>query len=116
MSQAFIFSQSFKSRRVLTLILNLTGRRAMSTEAVPTDIAALEADITSQTIKFNQLRLAGQPHDDVKQTLAHLKRNLALVKNAGKPRDKEKKREEKDTLQETKKKEPLLLKTAKVRH
>ena len=82
----------------------------MSTEA------ALEAEITSHTAKFNQLRLSGQPHDDVKKTLADLKRRLAQLKNAGKPKEKEKRGEERDVLQEKKKKDPLLLKTAKVHH
>jgi len=84
----------------------------MSTEATA-NIAALEAEIVSQTAIFNKLRLSAQPVDDAKKTLADLKKRLALVKNAGKP--KEKKGDEKDALRETKKKEPLLLKTAKVR-
>lgn len=88
----------------------------MSPEAISTDVAALETEITSHTAKFNELRLSGQPHDDVKKTLADLKRRLAQLKNAGKPKDKEKKGDEKDALQEKKKKDPLLLKTAKVRH
>jgi histidyl-tRNA synthetase len=81
----------------------------MSTEA---DIAALEAEIVTQTVKFNELRLSGQPHDDAKKTLSDLKRRLALAKSAGKPKDKLGKG---DAVQE-KKKEPLLLKTAKARH
>ena len=86
----------------------------MSTEAAPTDIAALEAQIISQTALFNELRLSAKPVDEAKKTLSELKKRLALAKNAGK--SKEKKGDEKDALQEKKKKEPLLLKTAKVRH
>ena len=85
----------------------------MSTESTSSDIAALEAEIVSQTAIFNNLRLSAQPVDDAKKTLAELKKRLALVKNAGKTRDK--KGDEKDALREKKKKEPLLLKTAKVR-
>ena len=86
----------------------------MSTESISgsSDIAALEAEITSQTAIFNNLRLSAQPVDDAKKTLAELKKRLALVKNAGKTKDK---KGEKDALREKKKKEPLLLKTAKVR-
>ena len=84
----------------------------MSTEAI-LDISALEAEVVSQTAEFNKLRLSGQPYDHAKSTLAELKRRLALLKNIGKSKDR--KGEEKDALQEKKKKDPLLLKTAKVR-
>ena len=87
----------------------------MSTEVTSTDISALEAEIISQTAKFNELRLSGRPLDDVRNTLAELKKRLALVKNRGKPKDKEKKGDQKDAVREMKKKDLLLLKTAKVR-
>lgn len=75
------------------------------------NIADLEAEIATQTTKFNELRLSGQPIDDVKKTLSELKKTLALAKNAGKER--EKKASGGDGAQ-LKKKELLLLKTAKV--
>ena len=64
----------------------------MSTQAALADMAALEAEIVSQTAEFNQLRISNQPIDNVKKTLAELKKSLALAKNAGKPKDKEKKK------------------------
>jgi len=75
------------------------------------NIADLEAEITTQTAKFNELRLSGQPIDDVRKTLSELKKTLQLAKNAGKER--EKKASGGDGAQ-LKKKELLLLKTAKV--
>jgi histidyl-tRNA synthetase len=72
------------------------------------DISSLEAEIASQTTKFNELRLSGQPLDEIKKSLSDLKKTLALARNAGKVKDKEKKTEE------SKKKDLLLLKTAKV--
>ncbi|KAJ3505906.1 hypothetical protein NLJ89_g7166 [Agrocybe chaxingu] len=52
--------------------------------ASPVGIPGLGAEIASQTVKFNDLRLSGQPLDEIKQTLSELKKTLALAKNAGK--------------------------------
>jgi histidyl-tRNA synthetase len=88
--------------------------------ALPTTPEALEAEIAAQTVVFNELRLTTDKStpspalDDVKKRLGDLKRALALTKNAGK----EKKPKDKDAAPAAvpdKKKERLLLKTAKVR-
>ena len=89
--------------------------------ALPTTPEALEAEIVAQTAIFNELRLnpgassSSDSIDDVKKRLGDLKRALALAKNAGK----EKKPKDKDAAPtaagQEKKKERLLLKTAKVR-
>ncbi|KAH9486033.1 Histidine--tRNA ligase, mitochondrial [Psilocybe cubensis] len=78
-------------------------------------IAELEAEIVVQTAKFNELRLKGEPLDDAKKTLSDLKKSLALAKGAGKEKkEKAEKVEGGDQqVQEKKKKERLLLKTAK---
>ncbi|CAA7270276.1 unnamed protein product [Cyclocybe aegerita] len=85
--------------------------------ASPANIPDLETEIAAQTARFNELRLAGQPLDGIKQTLSELKKTLALAKNAGgekKPKaagaDGEARPE---SSSQEKKKERLLLKTAK---
>ncbi|CAA7269768.1 unnamed protein product [Cyclocybe aegerita] len=83
--------------------------------ASPVNISELEAEIAAQKAKFNDLRLSGQPLDEIKQTLSELKRTLAVAKNAGKEKklkaaDGEAKPE---SSSQEKKKERLLLKTAK---
>ncbi|PPQ83242.1 hypothetical protein CVT26_014765, partial [Gymnopilus dilepis] len=92
------------------------------------DIPALEAQIAAETAKFNELRLKGLPLDEAKKTLSELKKTLALAKNAGKVKEKKEKpkeisvadgevkgesKEGKGEGKEEKKKERLLLKTAK---
>ncbi len=87
----------------------------MSSNITSVDISSLEAEIASQTTKFNELRLSGQPLDGIKKSLSDLKKTLALARNAGKV--KEKKTEESEisgTGPQEKKKGLLLLKTAKV--
>lgn len=90
----------------------------MSSDTTSVDIPNLEANIAAQTAKFNEFRLSGQPVDEIKKSLSDLKKTLALAKNAGKVKDKEKKTEESGVLggglQDKKKKDQLLLKTAKV--
>ncbi|KAF9055611.1 hypothetical protein BJ165DRAFT_1335893 [Panaeolus papilionaceus] len=75
-------------------------------------IQDLEAQIVEQTALFNELRLKGEPFDEPKQKLARLKQELASLR----PK-KEKKKEGGEAAQEQgqpqKKKERLLLKTAK---
>lgn len=91
-----------------------------STPAV--DISELEAEIVAQTAKFNELRLKGEPLDEIKKSLSDLKKKLALAKNAGKEKkekvagDKAKAEGSGAQQGQEKKKERLLLKTAKVRH
>ena len=81
------------------------------------DIAGLEAQIATETARFNELRLGGGSLDESKKTLSELKKALALAKNAGKEK-KEKAAPEPggSSAPATKKKERLLLKTAKVRY
>ncbi|EFI28773.1 histidine-tRNA ligase [Coprinopsis cinerea okayama7 len=95
-----------------------------STAEIPTTPEALEAEITSLTATFNDLRLnpdkassSGTSIDDVKKRLGELKKALALAKNAGK----EKKPKDPNAAAaapapggaQAQKKERLLLKTAK---
>ena len=88
----------------------------MATTSSPADIAGLETQIATETARFNELRLSGGSLDESKKTLSELKKALALAKNAGKEK------REKATPGEprgssapaAKKKERLLLKTAKV--
>ena len=101
----------YKSKNFKNRPLTLETHRTLSTMASIANIADLEAEITTQTAKFNELRLSGQPIDDVRKTLSELKKTLQLAKNAGKER--EKKASGGDGAQ-LKKKELLLLKTAKV--
>ena len=86
-------------------------------------VSELEAEIAAQTIIFHDLRAQGAPLDeakkqlsDLKKQLSDLKKALGLVKgSAGK--EKGEKGEETDQPQageQPKKKERLLLKTAKV--
>ena len=83
------------------------------------DIAGLEAQIATETARFNELRLGGGSLDESKKTLSELKKALALAKNAGKEK-KEKAAPAANgeaggsSAPATKKKERLLLKTAKV--
>ena len=103
------------SSRAFHLSTHNPRRRNMSSNITSVDISSLEAEIASQTIKFNELRLSGQPLDDIKKSLSDLKKTLALARNAGKVKDKEKKTEESEISgTEKKKKDLLLLKTAKV--
>lgn len=83
---------------------------------------ALEQEIAAQTARFNELRLNPDKNvatpdalNEAKQKLAELKKALALAKNAGKEKLKEKKEGGAAGAKEAeKKKERLLLKTAKV--
>ncbi|KAF5312806.1 hypothetical protein D9619_002354 [Psilocybe cf. subviscida] len=87
-----------------------------------TDIVTLEAQIVAETAKFNELRLSGGSLDESKKILSELKKALAMAKGAGKEK-KEKKDgaaaagtsggEAKVAAGADKKKERLLLKTAK---
>jgi len=83
---------------------------------IPTTPEALEAEIAAQTAIFNDLRLntdkssSSGSLDDVKKRLGDLKRALAMAKNAGKEK---KPKDGAAAAQDAKKKERLLLKTAK---
>lgn len=97
-------------------------RRALSimtSAPIPTEksVQELEADIAAQKVIFNDLRAQGAPLEEAKKTLGDLQKTLALVKGAGK--EKEKKAERSAGQQQVdgqpKKKERLLLKTAKVK-
>lgn len=92
----------------------------MATTSSPVDIAGLEAQIATETARFNELRLSGGSLDEPKKILSELKKALALAKNAGK--EKKEKAAPATSGQAggssapaAKKKERLLLKTAKVR-
>ena len=78
----------------------------------------LEADIAAQKAIFNDLRAQGAPLEEAKKHLGDLQKTLALVKGAGK--EKEKKTDgsggQHQVDEQAKKKERLLLKTAKVRY
>ena len=79
-------------------------------------VQELEADIAAQKAIFNDLRAQGAPLEEAKKHLGDLQKTLALVKGAGK--EKEKKAEGSGGQQvdgQPKKKERLLLKTAKVK-
>jgi len=92
----------------------------MATTLSPVEIADLEAQITAETDRFNELRQGGGSIEESKKTLAELKKALNSAKNAGKE-----KREKvapaaqgeagASSAPASKKKERLLLKTAKVR-
>ena len=82
----------------------------MASTATDKSVAELEEEIITQTAIFNDLRAQGSPLDEVKKQLGDLKKALALAKGAGK--EKEKKTE--GSTSQPKKKERLLLKTAKV--
>ena len=87
----------------------------MTAPATEKSVSELEADIATQKILFNDLRAQGAPLDEAKKQLGDLQKALALAKGAGK--EKEKKAEGSGQLQvdgPPKKKERLLLKTAKV--
>ena len=78
-------------------------------------VQELEADIAAQKAIFNDLRAQGAPLEEAKKQLGDLQKTLALVKGAGK--EKEKKADGSGGQQvegQSKKKERLLLKTAKV--
>jgi len=90
----------------------------MATTSSPVDIAGLESQIATETARFNELRLSGGSLDESKKTLSELKKALALAKNAGKEK-KEKAApaasgQAGSSAPAAKKKERLLLKTAKV--
>ena len=91
----------------------MTSTSMLTTKSVQ----ELEADIAAQKVIFNDLRAQGAPLEEAKKKLGDLQKTLALVKGAGK--EKEKKTEGSgDQLQvdgQPKKKERLLLKTAKVK-
>ena len=85
---------------------------SISTKSVP----ELEAEIAAQTIIFNDLRAQGAPLDEAKKQLSDLKKALAVAKGAA-GKEREKKPESSGQSQadgQPKKKERLLLKTAKV--
>lgn len=96
-----------------------------SNDALPTTLEALEAEIAVQTAHFNDLRLNADKSvatpealADAKKKLADLKKALGQAKSAGK--EKKPKAEGGAAAataagQGEKKKERLLLKTAKVR-
>ncbi|KIM41651.1 hypothetical protein M413DRAFT_444910 [Hebeloma cylindrosporum] len=95
-----------------------------SSSSSPADIiAALEAEIVTETARFNELRLSGGALDDSKKALSELKKALALAKNAGKEKKEKAAAAAPAPTQETgggsssaptkKTKERLLLKTAK---
>lgn len=94
-----------------------------SNDALPTTPEALEAEIAVQTARFNDLRLntdktvaTPEALADAKKRLADLKKALGQAKAAGK--EKKPKAEGSaapQPAQGEKKKERLLLKTAKVR-
>jgi histidyl-tRNA synthetase len=79
-------------------------------------VQELEADIATQKAIFNDLRAQGAPLEEARKQLGDLQKTLALVKGAGK--EKEKKAEGSGGQHQVdgkpKKKERLLLKTAKV--
>ena len=79
-------------------------------------VQELEAEIAAQKAIFNDLRAQGAPLEEAKKQLGDLQKTLALVKGAGK--EKEKKAEggggQHQVDGQPKKKERLLLKTAKV--
>lgn len=93
----------------------MASTSASGSEAV--NIAGLEAEIVAQTAIFNELRLKGAPLNESKKILSDLKKSLALAKNAGKEKKEKVEKVEggAQQVQEKKKKERLLLKTAKVR-
>ncbi|KAF8811335.1 histidyl-tRNA synthetase [Phlegmacium glaucopus] len=79
-----------------------------------TTVAELNEEIAAHTVIFNELRAQGAPLDEARKRLSDLKKSLALVKGAGK--EKEKKAEGSTGQPQTSgqpKKERLLLKTAK---
>ena len=79
-------------------------------------VQELEADIAAQKTVFNDLRAQGAPLEEAKKHLGDLQKTLGLVKGAGK--EKENKAEGSGGQHQAdgkpKKKERLLLKTAKV--
>ena len=80
-------------------------------------VQELELDIAAQKAIFNDLRAQGAPLEEARKQLGELQKSLALVKGAGK--EKEKKAEGSGGQHQVdgkpKKKERLLLKTAKVK-
>lgn len=78
--------------------------------------AELEAQIATTSAQFNELRIAGAPVDEVKKTLSELKKALAMAKGAAGVREKKETKEAgaAPAAGPEKKKERLLLKTAKV--
>lgn len=89
----------------------------MATTSSPVDIAGLEAQIATETARFNELRLSGGSLDEPKKILSELKKALALAKNAGKEKAAPATSGQAggSSAPAAKKKERLLLKTAKVR-
>lgn len=95
-----------------------------SSANLSTDPVVLEAEIATATARFNELRLAGAPIDEAKRELSDLKKALAMAKGAAGGREKKEQKEArvadagkkdgKEALEGDKKKERLLLKTAKV--
>jgi len=79
-------------------------------------VADLDAEIAAQTVIYKELKAQGAPLEEAREQLGDLKKALALVKGAGK--EKEKKAGgstgQPQSSGQPKKKERLLLKTAKV--
>ena len=92
-----------------------------STTNSPADLTALEAEIASVKARLHELRLAGGPTEDAKKTLSELQKALGMARGAVSGREKKEKKEagSKDNKEvaegDKKKKERLLLKTAKAR-
>ncbi len=97
-----------------------------STINSPVNLTALEAEIASVKARLHELRLAGGPTEDAKKTLSELQKALGTARGAVSGREKKEKKEagateagNKDNKEvaegDRKKKERLLLKTAKVR-
>jgi hypothetical protein len=97
--------------------LRIPAIRTLTSMLSEKSVQELEADIAAQKSIFNDLRAQGAPLEDAKKQLGDLQRTLQLVKGAGK--EKEKKAEgsggQHQVNSQPKKKERLLLKTAKVK-
>ncbi|KAF8167160.1 hypothetical protein B0H34DRAFT_680502 [Crassisporium funariophilum] len=95
--------------------LSLPSRRALSIMAATSSktTAELEAEVEAQKVVFNELRLQGAPSDEAKKLLGDLQKALALARSAGTKKEKKPEGGLKPPAGEPKKKERLLLKTAK---
>ncbi|KAF5336133.1 hypothetical protein D9611_006310 [Ephemerocybe angulata] len=109
-----------KSTRYITTIPPQNNLNTITmSSAIPTTPEALEAEIAVQTTRFNELRLntdksvaTPEALNDAKKKLAELKKALGVAKAAGKERPKKDVAVAGEKADE-KKKERLLLKTAK---
>ena len=105
---------AFYKQRLSSRFLSIMTSTSMLSEK---SVQELEADIAAQKAIFNDLRAQGAPLEDAKKQLGDLQRTLQLIKGAGK--EKEKKPEgsggQHQVDGQPKKKERLLLKTAKVK-